>query len=83
MPSVPSSFIRGLDFSRSREGFRGYPKNAISYGTVGHLDLTPQYARVQDGDVLVEVTLEPSGDEIVSRLDTTAVDGGAVFFPLS
>lgn len=80
---VPRSFARSLDFSRSREGFRGYPKNSISYGTVGHVDLTPQYVRIENGDVLVEVTLEPTGDEIVARLDTSSVDGGAMYWPLS
>jgi hypothetical protein len=83
MASIARSFIRALDWSRSREGFRGYPRNSISYGTVGHLDLTPQYARIEDGDVLVEVTLEPTGDEIVARLDFGTVDEGGSYFPLS
>jgi len=71
------------DWSRQREGMRGMPKNFISMGTVGHLDFTPEYVRVQDGDVLVEVTLAPSGDEIVARLDLSAVDTGGLYFPIS
>jgi hypothetical protein len=72
-----------MDWSRAREQTKGFPKNFISYGTVGHMDATPQYARIEDGDVLVEVTLVPSGDEVIARLDFDSVDGGGSYFPVS
>lgn len=77
------SYRRSLDFSRVREQTRGFPKNFISYATVGHYDSTPAYARVEEGDVMVECTLVPDGDEIVARLDLDTVDGGANYFPVS
>lgn len=40
----------------------------MSLGTVGHASTTPQYVRIQDGKVMVEVTLVPSGDEVVATL---------------
>ncbi len=83
MPSPRPSAPRSLDWGRVRAAMRGMPKNYISMGTVGHTDLTPAYARVEDGDVLVEITLVPSGDEIVARLTMTAVDGGGIYMPLS
>lgn len=72
-----------LDFSRVRAQTKGSPENYLSFGTVGHYDDTPAFVRVEDGDVLVEVTLAPSGDEIVARLDLDTMDGGCVFYPLS
>ncbi len=72
-----------LDFSRIREQSRGSPENYLSYGTVGHYDDTPSYVRVEEGDVLVEVTLAPSGDEVVARLDLGTMDNGAAYLPLS
>lgn len=77
------SHPRSLDFSRVREQTADAPANYLSYGTVGHYDATPAYARIDDGDVLVEVTLVPGGDEVVARLDFDAVDGGGSYFPLS
>lgn len=77
------SHVRTPDYGRMGAAFRGKPKNYVSYGTVGHVDQTPQYARVEDGDVLVEVTLAPSGDEVVARLDFNSVDGGGFYMPLS
>ena len=81
--SYSRSHRRSLDFSRVREQTRGFPKNFISYATVGHYDTTPAYARVEGGDVMVECTLVPDGDEIVARLDLDTVDGGASYFPVS
>lgn len=50
----------------------------ISYGEVGHADETPSYAWIDSTErVYVEVTLRPSGDEVVARLDTgTCGEGG-------
>ncbi len=83
MVSVNRSFKRPLDWSRSRAGFQGYPECYVSFGTVGHNDNTPAYLRVENGDVLVEVTLTPSGDEVVARLNTESMDQGGVYFPLA
>jgi len=83
MVSVPRTYQTSIDWSRSRTGFQGYPQNFVSYGTVGHTDSTPAYVRVEEGDVLIEVTLTPSGDEVVARLDTSAMSQGALYLPLS
>lgn len=81
MPRVNNSYIRGRDWGRTSDP--RMPKNYISAGTVGHTNDTASYVRVEDGDVLVEVTLSPAGDEIVARLDMTAVDGGGIYMPIS
>jgi len=77
------SYQRSIDFSRVRENTGDPQHNFISYGTVGHYDDTPAYARIEDGDVLVEVTLLPAGDEITARIDFDSVDGGGAYMPLS
>ena len=77
------SYKRSIDFSRVRENTGDPQHNFISYGTVGHYDDTPAYARIEDGDVLVEVTLLPAGDEITARIDFDSVDGGGAYMPLS
>jgi len=82
-PAYTRTHQRALDFSRIREQTNGFPRNFLSYGTVGHVDLTPAFARIEGGDVLVEVTLAPSGDEIVARLDFDSMDGGGAYVPLS
>ena len=83
MKAPVRSHRRAPDFSRQREGYRGMPRNWLSYGVVGHSQGTPAYARVEDGDVLVEVTLVPSGEEVVCRLDTGSMDGGGFYLPLA
>ena len=70
----------GADFSQLREVMRGAPTNYISYGTVGHSDVTPTYARIENNQVYVEVTLQPSNDEIVARLDTGGGSDQAGFY---
>ncbi len=73
-----------LDFSQVREAMRGAPTNYISYATVGHADVTPMYARIENNQVYVEVTLVPSGDEIVARLETGGgADGAGFYMPLA
>lgn len=52
----------------SRLSSTGAPSNYISYATVGHMDLSPAYARLEGSRVLVEVTLMPAGDEIMAVL---------------
>lgn len=55
----------------------------ISYGEVGHADDTPSYAWVDSTErVYVEVTLRPSGEEVVARLSTDACDGGGFYMGL-
>ncbi len=83
MVSIPRTFARSIDFSRARTGFQGYPENFISYGTVGHVERTTAYVRVEEGDVLVEVTLAPTGDEVVARLGCEVMSGGSTYFPIS
>lgn len=68
--SIPGYHARvsSHDWSRYRELVGGAPSEYVSLGTVGHASTTPQYVRLQDGKVLVEVTLVPSGDEVVATL---------------
>ena len=77
------SYPRSIDFSHVRENTASPPHNFVSYGTVGHYDGTPAYVRIEDGDVLVEVTLNPSGDQVSARVDFDTVDGGGFYLPLS
>lgn len=72
-----------IDFSRVRQQFRGKPRNYLSHGVVGHLDSNPGYVRLDEGRALVEVTLLPSGDEVIAQLsDLLAGDGAQSFFPV-
>jgi hypothetical protein len=55
----------------------------LSYGIVGHLDnltggpeATPAFVRIEAGQVFVEVTVEPSGDEISARLGHDGAGAG-------
>lgn len=68
------------DNARARETWRGPPTNYLSFGTVGHVDSTPAYARIEGDAVLVEVTLAPSGDEVIARLPSEAP---GFYMPLS
>lgn len=69
-----------LDFSQIREAVRGAPTNYLAYATVGHSDVTPTYARIENNQVYVEITLQPSGDEIVARLETGGGSDQAGFY---
>lgn len=67
LTSVDSSSLRKIT---ARPG-----RNYLHYGKVGHVDdLTqlpepnPQFIRIEQGLVLVEVTMEPGGDQIIARL---------------
>lgn len=72
-----------IDFSRLREKFKGRPRNYLSHGVVGHLDSNPGYVRLAGGRALVEVTLLPSGDEVIAQLsDLLAGEGAQTYFPL-
>lgn len=67
------------DFRRMSAAFQGMPENYLSYGTLGHTDYSPAFARVESDQVLVEVTLVPSGEEVVARVD---VADGAWYGPI-
>lgn len=63
------------DPARMREGIAPPQRTWISRGVVGHYDAltgapepNPAYVRLEQGLVLVEVTLEPAGDQIVAEL---------------
>lgn len=64
-----------VDPARMREGISPPQRTFISRGVVGHYDAltgapepNPAYVRLEQGLVLVEVTLEPAGDQIVAEL---------------
>lgn len=69
-----------VDYSRIRKPFQGKPTNYISYGVVGHLDQNPAFSRVENGKILVEVTLTPSGEEVIAELGLEANGGGWGFY---
>lgn len=77
------AYKRGADFSRLRQNFQGAPSNYISSAVVGHYDSTPTFARIENNKVLVEVTLLPSGDEIIAELQDQGGGGGfALYMPV-
>lgn len=75
------------DPARIRDGMSAPQRTWISRGVVGHYDAltelpepNPAYVRIEQGLVLVEVTLEPSGDQIVAQLalpDAGGIGAGA------
>ena len=69
--------MKRWDWSRGREITSDAPSEYLTYGTVGHHDTSPEYARLEAGRVLVEVTLEPSGEEVMACLGT-----GALYTPI-
>lgn len=65
------------DLANVRKVLGAPQRNFLVYGTVGHTDdltgapePTPQFVRLEQGQVFVEVTIQPDGDEIVARLGT-------------
>ena len=66
---------RSGDPARSRRTGTG-DGNQIAWGTVGHDDPNPTFARIENGQVYVEVTLRPEGDEIIARLALPGAGGG-------
>lgn len=74
---------RAIDSSRIRQAVTVPQKNYLSYGVVGHTDpetelpdTSPSFVRVEAGQVFVEVTEEPSGDELVARLGHDGAGAG-------
>ena len=60
----------------------GQQRNFQVWGLVGHTDAltglpepTPQYVRIEQGQIYVECTIVPDGDQIVARL---GMDGAGV-----
>lgn len=69
------SKVMSPDPARMRRTTTTPQRTSLSYGLVGHTDPVtglpepnPQYVRLEQGQVWVEVTMEPSGDQIVARL---------------
>ncbi len=71
---------QGVDFSRLRRNFQGKPVNFVAYGVVGHIDQNPAFTRVENGKILVEVTLHPGGEEIVAELGMEGQGAGYAFY---
>jgi hypothetical protein len=72
-----------MDRARARGAVSGPPANYLSYGIVGHVDQSPMWAWIEGNQALVEVTLVPSGDEIVARIPCGGGDGQAFYLPLA
>jgi len=59
-------------------------RNQLTYGVVGHEETTPNYVRLENGQIWVEVTMEPEGDEIVARVALpSAGNATGWYLPLS
>lgn len=59
--------MANLDINAGRDLFTGPPKNGLSFAKVGHYDATPQFCRIENSQLFIEVTLVPSGEEVVAR----------------
>ena len=70
------------DWSRYRELTEGPPSEYIAIGQVGHIDTTPEYVRLVDGRLLVEVTMLPSGDQVIATVDTAGGQDNGFYMPL-
>lgn len=89
MPIRPASYRtdgmpRALSGDPARQRRVGSPnRNQIEIAVVGHEDPNPQYVRLEGGQAFVEVTLQPSGEEIVARLaGPSAGEGAGWYIPL-
>lgn len=69
----------GHDWSFTKELFTGPESNGLSYGVIGHADPSPAYLRITNNEVYVEVTLKPTGEEIIARVP---IAHGQPFGPL-
>ena len=58
------------------------PMAEMSLGFVGGVAQTANYARIESGRLLVEVTLQPSGEQVVATVDTGG-DECAFYLPLT
>lgn len=63
-----------MDSARIRRAVSTPSPNYLAYAKVGHVDPTtgspepnPAFVRIESGQILVEVTLTPEGDELVAR----------------
>lgn len=79
------SRTRRRDFSKFRQPFQGAPTNSVSLATVGYEDEpNPAYAFIEgQGEVLVEITLQPDGEKTVARLGHAHAGGDSgVYIPV-
>lgn len=74
---------QGLDSGRVRRVTAAPQDSFVEVGLVGHRDRNPAYARIEQSQVWVEVTVQPGGDEVVARLGLgSAGDGVGAYVPL-
>lgn len=78
---------RGLDPAKFRQMTSPPSRVSVVYATVGHVDRytqlpepTPQFIRIEQGQVMVEVTMQPDGDQIIARLGAPAAGLGAGWY---
>lgn len=67
--------MQAMDSGRVRQTLTPPQRTFLAYGLVGHFDDTtglpepnPAFVRIEEGQIWVEVTVEPDGDQIVARL---------------
>jgi hypothetical protein len=58
----------GLDANLLRSVAASPPTNNISEAIVGHGETTASFCRIENNQVLVELTLSPSEEEVVARI---------------
>lgn len=57
---------------------------ALAWGLVGYEEGSPQFVRIEEGQIYIEVTQQPQGDEIVARLGAPGAGPDQGFYiPLS
>lgn len=86
-----SSSMMTPDPARLRRALTTPQRNFLNWGKVGYIDAlttlpepTPNFVRIENGQVLVECTVEPSGDKIVARLGLDgAGEGFGEYTPLT
>ena len=79
-----------IDSAKVRNVTSPPPRSFVGWGVVGHSDpvtelpeATPQYVRIEQGQVWVEVTVMPSGDQVIARLaQPKAAAGSGWYIPL-
>lgn len=64
--------VQSMDTSKIARVMQEPTGTSLAWGLVGHNEGTPQYVRIEEGQIYVEVTQQPQGDEIVARLGAPA-----------
>jgi len=80
--------IMSPDPNKMRSALSAPPKMSSSFATVGHVadeliglpEPTPSFARLEQGQVFVEVTIQPEGDQVIARLGMPAAGVGAGWY---